>query len=70
MPFLGRTDYGGPFNAYYEALSNLGSEFVRYAPWFPNPVSAPRRPRSPTRPAAAPGARASDAPQLSPCTPF
>jgi hypothetical protein len=29
MPFLGRTDYGGPFNAYYEALSNLGSEYVR-----------------------------------------
>ena len=37
MPFLGRTDYGGPFNAYFEALSNLGSEYVRYAPWFPNP---------------------------------
>lgn len=37
MPFLGRTDFGGPFNAYYEALANLGSEFVRYAPWFPNP---------------------------------
>ena len=33
MPFLGRTDWGGPFNAYYEALANLGSEFVRYAPW-------------------------------------
>ena len=37
MPFLGRTDYGGSFNAYYEALSNLGSQYVRYAPWFPNP---------------------------------
>ena len=63
MPFLGRTDYGGPFNAYYQvrlrsmsskrtrtypprhiqyhgcyqALSDLGAEFVRYAPWFPNP---------------------------------
>ena len=37
MPFLGRADWGGPFNAYYEALANLGSEFVRYAPWFPNP---------------------------------
>jgi hypothetical protein len=37
MPFLGRTDYGGPFNAYYEALANLGSQYVRYAPWFPNP---------------------------------
>ena len=28
---------GGPFDAYYEALSNLGSEYVRYSPWFPNP---------------------------------
>jgi hypothetical protein len=37
MPFLGRADWGGPFNAYYEALANLGSEYVRYAPWFPNP---------------------------------
>eukprot|EP00729_Bicosta_minor_P000930 gene930-18600_t len=37
MPFLGRTDFGGPFNAYYESLENLGSEYVRYAPWFPNP---------------------------------
>ena len=27
MPFLGRTDYGGPFNAYYEALQNLGAEY-------------------------------------------
>ena len=33
MPFLGRTPEGGPFNAYFEALSNLGSDFVRYAPW-------------------------------------
>ena len=37
MPFLGRTDYGGSFNAYYEALSGLGAAYVRYAPWFPNP---------------------------------
>ena len=37
MPFLGRADWGGPFNAYYEALANLGSEYVRYSPWFPNP---------------------------------
>ena len=29
MPFLGRTDYGGPFNAYYEALSELGAEHVK-----------------------------------------
>merc|ERR1712166_1218013 len=37
MPFLGRTDSGGPFNAYYQALAGLGSEYVRFAPWFPNP---------------------------------
>ena len=27
----------GPFNAYYEALQNLGAEYVRYSPWFANP---------------------------------
>ena len=32
MPFLGRTPEGGPFDGYFEALSNLGSDFVRYAP--------------------------------------
>eukprot|EP00666_Eupelagonemidae_sp_cell4sb_P012218 gene12218-18228_t len=37
MPFLGRTRYGGPFRAYSDALSGLGAEFVRFAPWFPNP---------------------------------
>ena len=37
MPFLGRADWGGPFNAYYEALANLGAEYVRFAPWFANP---------------------------------
>jgi hypothetical protein len=37
MPFLGRTSYGGPFDAYFEALSQLDSEYVRFAPWFPNP---------------------------------
>merc|ERR1712166_485702 len=37
MPFLGRTNFGGSFNAYYEAMTNLGAEYVRYAPWFPNP---------------------------------
>ena len=37
MPFLGRTDFGGPFAAYYEALSSLGSDYVRFAPWYPNP---------------------------------
>ena len=30
-------EYGGPFNAYYEALADLGSDFVRFAPWFANP---------------------------------
>lgn len=33
MPFLGRTAEGGPFTGYFEALSNLGSDFVRFAPW-------------------------------------
>eukprot|EP01045_Picozoa_sp_COSAG04_P034109 COSAG04_NODE_7331_length_1146_cov_1.227316_1_plen_146_part_00 len=37
MPFLGRTPEGGPFDAYYEALSDLGAEYVRYAPWYPYP---------------------------------
>jgi hypothetical protein len=37
MPFLARTEEGGPFNSYYEALANLGAEFVRFAPWFPYP---------------------------------
>ncbi len=37
MPFLGRTPEGGPFEAYFEALSNLGSDFVRFAPWYPYP---------------------------------
>ena len=37
MPFLGRTGWGGPFDKYYEALENLGAEFVRMAPWWPNP---------------------------------
>jgi len=37
MPFLGRTEFGGSFNAYYEAMANLGAEYVRYAPWYPNP---------------------------------
>ena len=37
MPFLGRTQEGGPFTSYYEALANLGAEFVRFAPWFPYP---------------------------------
>jgi hypothetical protein len=33
MPFLGRTSYGGPFDGYYSALSNLGAAYVRFAPW-------------------------------------
>jgi hypothetical protein len=32
MPFLARVDEGGPFDAYYRALSELGADFVRYAP--------------------------------------
>lgn len=36
MPFLGRTDFGGLFSGYYAALQNLGAEYVRMAPWFPN----------------------------------
>ncbi len=41
MPFLGRTTYGGPFNSYYEALSNLGSEYVRWDSHFLSHGSAP-----------------------------
>lgn len=46
MPFLGRERpacekagkcTAGPFDAYFEALQNLGAEFVRYAPWYPYP---------------------------------
>ena len=37
MPFLGRTPEGGPFESYYNALSSLGAEYVRFAPWFPYP---------------------------------
>ena len=46
MPFLARqpdTDpfitqhYGGPFEKYLQALSNLNASFVRFAPWCPNP---------------------------------
>jgi hypothetical protein len=33
MPFLGRTSFGGPFDGYYTALSNLGAAYVRFAPW-------------------------------------
>jgi hypothetical protein len=37
MPFLSRAAWGGPFDAYYSALSNLGAHFVRFAPWEANP---------------------------------
>ena len=37
MPFLARVAEGGPFAAYYKALSELGADFVRYAPWCPYP---------------------------------
>jgi hypothetical protein len=39
MPFLARnraaTNRGGNFTGYFEALENLGSSYVRFAPWFP-----------------------------------
>jgi hypothetical protein len=37
MPFLSRSSEGGPFDAYFTALSNLGAEYVRYSPWYPYP---------------------------------
>ena len=37
MPFSGRTDYGGPFEGYFEAQSELGAEYQRLLPWFMNP---------------------------------
>jgi hypothetical protein len=33
MPFISRSNYGGPFESYYNLLSNLSAEFVRFAPW-------------------------------------
>ena len=29
--------YGGSFDKYYSALSDLNASFVRFAPWCPNP---------------------------------
>ena len=46
MPFLGRTPEGGPFDGYFEALSNLGSDFVRYAPCALPPTPDPTPPPS------------------------
>ena len=38
MPFLSsRTSHGGPFQAYYRSLVDLDAEYVRFAPWTPNP---------------------------------
>ena len=37
MPQLGRTPEGGPFAGYEAALSNLGANFVRFAPWYAYP---------------------------------
>ena len=37
MPHLGRTPEGGPFAGYEAALSNLGANFVRFAPWYAYP---------------------------------
>jgi len=28
---------GGPFSAYFNAMKDLGAEFVRFAPWYPYP---------------------------------
>lgn len=40
MPFLARVKTGGTFDGYFEALQNLDSAFVRFAPWFPYPQVA------------------------------
>ena len=37
MPFLGQTTFGGPFDAYHKAMAELDAEYVRFAPWTPNP---------------------------------
>ena len=37
MPFLSRVQEGGPFDAYFTALSDLGAEFVRFSPWYGYP---------------------------------
>eukprot|EP01051_Picozoa_sp_SAG22_P013847 SAG22_NODE_1605_length_4014_cov_1.785696_1_plen_426_part_00 len=37
MPFLSRSKDGGDFDGYYEALSNLGAEYMRFSPWFGYP---------------------------------
>ena len=68
MPFMSRrggpnrtaddnTTLGGPFESYYSALQDLGSDFTRFAPWFGYPktvVAELRRPNcsagSPVRP--------------------
>jgi len=41
-PFLTRdprahTNGGGPFSSYFHAMKQLGTEFVRFAPWYPYP---------------------------------
>ena len=51
MPHLGRTPHGGPFNGYMSALSNLGSRFVRFSPWYAYPrVVVPELERADCRP--------------------
>ena len=37
MPFLGEAAWGGPYSSYHKALTELGSDFVRFSPWFANP---------------------------------
>jgi hypothetical protein len=61
MPFLGRTSYGGPFDGYYSALSNLGAAYVRFAPWVSRASSrhcasqmTPLPPEPPRAPSAVP----------------
>jgi hypothetical protein len=53
MPFLARgADEGGPFRSYFEAVQDLGADYVRFAEWgqYPKAVVAELRP---PRPAAA-----------------
>eukprot|EP01065_Artemidia_motanka_P030594 TRINITY_DN36627_c0_g1_i1.p1 TRINITY_DN36627_c0_g1~~TRINITY_DN36627_c0_g1_i1.p1 ORF type:complete len:531 (+),score=147.45 TRINITY_DN36627_c0_g1_i1:55-1593(+) len=37
MPFLSRAGEGGNYSGYYRALSELGADYVRLAPWYPYP---------------------------------
>ena len=37
MPQLSRVNEGGPFPGYAQAVSNLGSRYVRFSPWYAYP---------------------------------